>query len=51
MVGKGHYVCKGKSKHILRLDIPDQETAESFSKKAKCPLCDSELFWADEFDK
>ena len=50
MNGKGHFVCKGKNKHILRLDIPSKETAESFSKKEKCPLCDSELFWSKEFD-
>ena len=51
MVGKAHYVCMGKDKHILRLSIPDGETADSFSKKEKCPLCDSELFWAKEFNQ
>ena len=50
LTGKGHFICKGKTKHILRLDIPDGNTAENFSKIDRCPKCDSELFWAEEFD-
>ena len=51
MAGKGHYVCLGESKHILRMDIPEGETTKSFAYKALCPECNSKLFWSEEFNQ